>query len=263
LIVASATLQGDGKIAQWTFTNVNSGQQAVEPPYKFGENRSKYVGSKPPLKHGSYRALASTANNFGRECFMDECAAAARMDPLKFRLNHLEDGRLRTVLETAAKQFDWAAMREKKEPNVGIGLACGTEKSSYVAACAAVRVDPASGAVKVLRVVQAFDCGKVINPLNLTNQNSGAIMMGLGAVLREEVRFNEAGELLTSNFDEYKVPRMADLPEIEVRLVDRADQPTLGAGETPIIAIGPAVANAVSAATGKRVRSMPMMPAKT
>jgi isoquinoline 1-oxidoreductase len=263
VIQASAVLGDGARITQWNFTNINSGQNAVEPPYKVGQNRSRYVPSKPPLRHGSYRALASTANTFGRECFMDECADAAGKDPLEFRLNHLEDARLRAVLEAAAKQFDWPAHRAKKEPNVGVGLACGTEKSSFVAACARVRVDPADGTVKVLRVTQAFECGKVINPSNLTNQNAGAIMMGLGAALREEVRFNEAGEVLTTNFDEYRVPRMADLPEIEVRLVDRPDLPSVGAGETPIIAIAPAVANAVFHATGQRLRSMPLKFPKT
>ncbi len=102
-----------------------------------------------------------------------------------------------------------------------------------------------------------FDCGKVINPGNLMTQVKGAIIMGLGPALREEMQF-EKGKVLNAALSRYAVPRFEDVPELDVHLLDRPDVPSAGAGETPIIAIAPAIANAVFAATGVRVRQMPM-----
>ncbi|HEY2148899.1 MAG TPA: molybdopterin cofactor-binding domain-containing protein, partial [Pirellulales bacterium] len=107
LLLAEAGLDAAGKITSWHFVNVNSGPSAVETPYRIAQAKSQFVQSEPPLRHGSYRALASTANVFARECFMDELAAAAGRDPLEFRLAHLDNPRLRAVLEEAAKRFRW------------------------------------------------------------------------------------------------------------------------------------------------------------
>ncbi len=111
---------------------------------------------------------------------MDELAAAAGMDPLDFRLAHLENPRLRAVLEEAAKQFNWREKVKQKQPGVGYGLACGTEKNSVVAACAEIAVDPANNSISVRRVCQAFECGAILNPANLTSQVQGCIIMGIG-----------------------------------------------------------------------------------
>jgi isoquinoline 1-oxidoreductase len=188
---------------------------------------------------------------------MDELAATASRDPLEFRLAHLEKGRLRDVLEEAARRFDWAARAKGKEPNVGVGLACGTEKGSFVAACAEVAVDRAHGTIAVRRVCQIFECGKVLNPANLLAQVKGCIIMGLGPALGEAMRF-EDGKILNASFGRYRVPHFSDVPELDVHLMDRLDLPSAGGGETPLIAIAPAIANAVHAATGAWVRSMPI-----
>src|SRR5205085_10561113 len=124
VIEAEAALDPAGRLTCWHFININSGPSAVESPYKIAKSRSQFVPSEPPLRHGSYRALASTANTFARESFMDELAAAAGKDPLDFRLAHLEDARLRAVLEEAAKQFNFSERWKKKDPKVGVGLAC-------------------------------------------------------------------------------------------------------------------------------------------
>jgi CO/xanthine dehydrogenase Mo-binding subunit len=259
LIEAQASLDAQNNLATWHYVNINSGGNAVESPYRIPKSKSQFVGSEPPLRHGSYRALASTANVFGRECFMDEMAALAGRDPLEFRLAHLDsNSRLRAVLEEAAKQFEWNKRKDVKQPNLGIGLACGVEKGSYVAACVEVAVDPKDQKISVRRVVQAYDCGAVVNPAGLVAQNQGAIIMALGPALREEVRFDEEGKVLTDAFSDYLVPRFTDVPQIEVHLVNRPDTPSAGAGETPIIATAPAIANAVFNATGQRVREMPM-----
>ena len=140
---------------------------------------------------------------------------------------------------------------------MGVGLACGTEKGSYVAACVEVTVDRDRGRIQVKRVCEAFECGAVLNPENLAAQVKGAIVMGLGPALREAVSF-ENGEVLTASFGQYRVPRFQDLPELDVHVLDRPDLESAGAGETPIIAIAPAIANALFRATGRRVRSMPI-----
>jgi isoquinoline 1-oxidoreductase len=209
------------------------------------------------LRHGSYRALAATANNFAREGFMDELAAAAKIDPLDFRLAHLENARLRAVLEAAAKRFDWKKRVAQRKPNTGVGLACGTEKGSYVATCAQIEVDREKNKIAVQHVCQVFECGVILNPDNLLNQVQGAIIMGLGPALREEMQF-ENGKILNPSFGKYRVPRFDDVPELDIHLLNRPDLPSAGAGETPIIGIAPAIANAVFHATGTRIRSMPI-----
>ncbi|MGE3822095.1 MAG: molybdopterin cofactor-binding domain-containing protein, partial [Isosphaeraceae bacterium] len=257
VIDAEASLDADGNLTSWFFINVNSGANEIQTPYRVPRNRGVFVPSEPPLRHGSYRALATTANTFGRECFMDELAAAAGRDPLEFRLAHLDPGRLRDVLEEAARRFDWAGRSRKNEPNVGVGLACGLDKGSFVAACVEVATDPEENTFVVRNVCQAYECGKIVNPANLRNQVQGAIVMGLGPALREEIRF-EGGVILNAAFSRYRVPRFADVPRLDVHLLDRPDLPSVGAGETPLIVIAPAIANALAAVDGRRSRSMPI-----
>jgi nicotinate dehydrogenase subunit B len=139
----------------------------------------------------------------------------------------------------------------------GIGLACGVEKGGYTAACAEVEL--AGSNVRIRRVVVAFECGAIVNPDGLENQVSGAIVQGLGGALFEGIDF-ENGRLVNGRFSEYRVPRFADVPPIEVVLLDRRDLPPAGAGETPIVGIAPAIGNAIFDATGIRLRSLPMVP---
>jgi len=257
LIPIQAGLDANGALVAWDYTNINSGGAAIESPYEIPNKRSQFVASDAPLRQGSYRALAATANNFARESFMDELAQAAGSDPLAFRLAHLKDARLRAVLEAAAKEFRWAERKGKTAPDAGVGLACGTEKGSYVAACVEVAVDRKQGKIHLRRVCEAFECGAIQNPDNLRSQVEGCIVMGMGAALSEEIRF-EDGKILTASFHAYQVPRFSDTPPLDIRLLDRRDLPSVGAGETPIIAIAPAIANAVFAATGIRIRRMPI-----
>lgn len=255
VIDIEASLNSQGTLTSWHFININSGGSAIETPYQTGKTRTPFIGSDAPLRHGSCRGLAATANNFARESFMDELAAATNVDPLDFRLAHLENSRLRAVLETAAQRFGWKERFKKKTPSVGIGLACGTEKGSFVAACAEIAIE--RGNILVRRVCEVFECGAILNPSNLHSQVQGAIIMGLGPALREEMQF-ENGEILNPSFRKYQVPRFADIPEFDIHLLNRPDLASVGAGETPIIAIAPAIANAVFHATGQRVREMPI-----
>lgn len=245
----------DGTLVAWEQTNINSGPSAVESPYNIEAKAANFRAvPDPPLRQGSYRALAATANHFARESHMDEVAHALQMDPLEFRLKNLTDARLRAVFEAAAERFGWGKQRPTTER--GFGIAGGTEKGGYVAACVEVEID-ASKKVRIRRVVQAWESGAVVNPDGLRNQTMGAIVQAIGGGLFEQIRFAN-GRILNPSFSEYRVPRFRDMPEIEVVLIDRKDIPSAGAGEIGIVALAPAAGNAIFAATGERLRSMPM-----
>ncbi len=257
LIEVEAGLDGSHSIVAWDFTNYNSGTAALGTPYRIPNTRTRFIPCDSPLRQGSYRCLAATANNFAREAFTDELAHAAGKDPLEFRLAHLENERMRNVLLAAAERFRWAERRGQERPGRGVGLACGTEKNSVVAACVEVEVDAKTGAPRLLEICEAFECGAILNPANLRSQVEGCILMGLGPALREEIQFQD-GRLTNGRFAAYRVPRFRDVPKMDVVLIDRRDIEPAGAGETPIIAVAPAMANAVFHATGKRVRAMPI-----
>ena len=133
------------------------------------------------------------------------------------------------------------------------------EKGSFVANCVEVMADKITGKVQVTRIVCAFECGGVVNPDHLRNQVEGAIVMGLGGALFEAIHF-EDGRITNPHFAAYRVPRFRDVPPIEVVLVDRKDLPSEGAGETPIVAIAPAIRNAILDATGLALRTLPLAP---
>jgi len=257
LIEVGGKLNPDGAIAEWEFHNYNSGGSALQTPYDVASRKEQVHQTKTPLRQGSYRGLAGTANHFVRDSYMDELAHAAAMDPLEFRLKNTRNERLRAVFQAAAGKFGWKD--RKKTPGHGFGISGGTEKGSYVATCAEVSV--ANGAVKVVRVVEAFDCGAVVNPEHLKNQVEGAVAMGIGGALFEQIDF-AGNQILTNRLSRYRVPRFADMPAIESVLVDRKDLPSAGAGETPIMGIAPAIGNAIFDATGRRIRSLPMAPGK-
>ncbi|HVH86824.1 MAG TPA: molybdopterin cofactor-binding domain-containing protein [Terriglobales bacterium] len=248
----------NGTLVAWEFHNYNSGPAAINTPYEIPNQRIEFHPTQnPPLRQGSYRALAATANHFARESAMDEIAHAIGLDPLEFRLKNITDPRLRAVFETAAKRFGWG--QQKPTPERGFGIAGGVEKGGYVATCAEVAVDPASRAVRIARVVEAWDCGPVVNPNGLKNQVEGAIVQGIGGALFEDVQF-AGGRVLNARLASYRVPRFRDLPKIEVELIDRKDVKPFGAGETPIVGIAPAVANAIFSASGIRLRALPLAP---
>jgi nicotinate dehydrogenase subunit B len=257
VIEVNAGTNIDGTLTAWEFHNYNSGASSIRTPYAIPNVKTEFHSSDSPLKQGSYRALAATANTFARESAMDELAHTVGINPLAFRLKNLKEPRLRAVLEAAAKQFGWG--KEKSTEARGFGLACGTEKGSFVATCAEVAIDQAKRQVRVVRATTAFECGAVLNPDHLKNQIEGAVIMGLGGALFEAIDFAD-GKIRNPSFSDYRLPRFRDTPTLETVLLDRKDLPSAGAGETPIIAIAPAVGNAIFEATGIRLRSMPMIP---
>jgi nicotinate dehydrogenase subunit B len=257
VIEVNSGIRKDGTITAWDFHNYNSGGSAIAPLYDIPNQRSEFHSSRSPLRQGSYRSLAATANHFARESHLDDLARCVAMDPLEFRLKNLKNERLRAVLEAAAQQFGWG--KTKAAPDHGFGIAGGSDKGSYVATCAEVAVDRSNGKVQVVRAVTAFECGAILNPDNLKNQVEGAVIMGLGGALFEAIRFAD-GRLLNGSFSRYRVPRFSDVPVLETVLLDRKDLPSAGAGETPIVAVAPAIGNAIVQATGHRLRSLPMAP---
>jgi len=259
VIDVAGGLDDAGKLVAWEHVNFNSGASAIATPYQIANVATEFKNCDQPLRSGSYRALASTANAFARESFMDELASAAGVDPLEFRLRHLANDRLRAVLVAAAERFGWRAAWKKNSSrqSTGVGLACGIEKGSYVACCARIEINERDGTFKVAKVVEAYECGAIQNPANLKAQVEGCIIQGLGGALTEEMKFKD-GRILNAKFSRYRVPRFKDVPEIETVLVNRPDLASVGAGETPIIGIAPAIANALFNAVQARIRSMPI-----
>jgi isoquinoline 1-oxidoreductase len=258
VIEVKSGIASDGKLTAWDFHNYHSGMSAIETPYDVPNQRTEYHEVPLVLRSGSYRGLAATANHFARETHMDALARVAQLDPLEFRRRNLSDARMRAVLEAAAKSFGWDPKKEVPWGR-GCGIACGYEKGSYVATCAEVAVDRASGSVRVVRIVEAFECGAIVNPDGLRNQVVGAIIQGLGGALFEAIEF-ENGRIKNAHFASYRVPRFRDVPQIEAILIARKDIPPTGAGETPIMAIAPAIGNALFDATGIRLNGLPLVP---
>ena len=256
VIEVSSATGSDGKIAAWEFHNYNSGTAGFRTYYDIPNQKIVFHAAKSPLRQGSYRGLAATANHFAREAHMDEIAASLGMDPVAFRLGNLKDDRLRSVFAEGAKQFGWEKPRTR---NHGFGVGGGYEKLGYIATFVEVALTPETGNVKIERVLTAFDCGAIVNPDGLRNQIIGANIMGLGGAIFEAVAF-ENGQILNNRFSKYRVPRFRDVPPMETFLIDRQDQPAVGAGEAPIVGIAPALANAIFAVTGVRLRSLPMGP---
>jgi isoquinoline 1-oxidoreductase len=249
-------VRGDGTITAWEFHNYNSGSAGIRTYYEVPNQRIVFHEVHSPLRQGSYRALAATANHFARESHMDELAHALKMDSLEFRLKNLKNERLRAVFEAAAKQFGWG---KSKSPGQGFGMGGGYEKLGNIATFAEVNVDSKSGDVRVMRVVSGFECGAIVNPDNLRNQIEGSNVQGLGGALFEVIEF-ENGKILNGRLSQYRVPRFSDLPALETVLLDRKDIPSVGAGECPMIGLAPAIANAIFDATGVRLRALPLVP---
>lgn len=253
VITVAWGVAADGSITAWEFHNYNSGAAAVRTQYAIPNQRIAFHPTAHPLRQGSYRALAATANCFARESAMDEMAHAVGMDPLAFRLKNLRDERMQAVYQAAARAFGWP--RPKTEAGQGFGFGGGTDKGGRVATCAEILMR--DGHVEVRQVVSAWESGAVIDPDNLRNQITGAAILGLGGALFEAVEFS-AGQVETDRFSRYAVPRFAGLPRIAAVLVNRPDLPPAGAGEIPIVGIAPALANAIFDASGERRRDMPL-----
>jgi CO/xanthine dehydrogenase Mo-binding subunit len=242
------------------------GERNAPAPYAIPNKRVRvHWLSNSPLRVSSFRSLGGAANTFANESFVDELAAAARADALDFRLRHLTDPRAQAVLSAAAEAAGWEARPSPRarlnDVAEGRGLAFAQYENSeaYVATIAQVRVDLASGVVRVKRVVVAHDCGLVINPDGLKNQIEGNVIQSLSRALKEEVRFDETG-VTSVDWEAYPLLTFSETPEVDIVLINRPDQPAIGAGEASTVTTAAAVANAIFDATGARVRQVPFTP---
>ena len=241
VIDIKAGVDGSGRLIAWDFVNWNSGGSAIRTPYDIPNQHIVFRASESPLRQGSYRGLAATANHYAREMHMDAIARAVAVDAVEFRLRQLKEERMRAVLQAAAERIGWPM------PSVSgraLGIACGTEKGSYVATAA--ELSKAANGFKVERLVTAFECGAIVNPDGLRHQVEGCVVQGLGGALFEAIEFRD-GVIVNGSMQSYPVPRFKDVPRMEVVLLDRKDLPSAGAGETPIVCVAPAIGSAARA----------------
>jgi isoquinoline 1-oxidoreductase beta subunit len=216
----------------------------------------EFLISDLPIPVAPWRAVQNGPNAFVIESFVDELAHAAKKDPLEFRLQHLKTNwRAARVLETVAKKANWGKTVPKGQ---GRGIAQHCCFGSYVAEVADLSVNDKNGAVKVNRVVVAVDCGPAVNPNTIKAQIEGAVTIALSTALKEEVKFSNGG-VKSANFDDYKIIRMNDIPEIEVHIVESKEKMG-GIGEPGVPPLAPAVGNAIFNATGARIRRIPFSP---
>ncbi|HKB70351.1 MAG TPA: molybdopterin cofactor-binding domain-containing protein [Thermoanaerobaculia bacterium] len=263
-----SAIDRDGKITLWDYTVYAAGSRSADLFYDVPNARIRSSGrtvygkagagqSVHPFAVGPWRAPGANMNVFARESQIDVMAAAARADPLEFRLRNTSDARMRKVLQAAADAFGWK--RAPGPSGQGRAVACSADAGSDVALMAQVKVDRASGKVKVSRIVVAQDMGTVVNPDGAKMQMEGSVTMGLGYTFAEELRFR-GGEILDRNFDSYELPRFSWVPSIETVLVKNDDLAPQGGGEPAIVATGAVMANAVFDAVGARLYRLPMTP---
>jgi isoquinoline 1-oxidoreductase beta subunit len=240
---------------------------AYDVPYVIPSVETAYVAVDLPVRHGPSRAASAPSSVFAREAFMDEVAHAHGSDPLAYRLELLQGPdtltagsltidrrRLRRVLEVLREKSGWGTDVAARH---GRGLACNVyDGGTHIAYVADVEVDDA-GKVRVKRVVAAVDCGLVVNPTGVEEQVEGGIMWGISSALLGEITFR-GGAVQQATYADYGVARMHDTPEIEVHIVPSEATEPFGMSEPPVPPMAPAIVNAIFAATGKRVRRLPI-----
>lgn len=277
-----AGLDADGRPRAWLHRQAGTSRYAFRqgvpvglsefragtwPAGLIGPHRLEYALAESNLNRGPLRAPGLNTFAWAVECFLDELAAAAGRDPLEFRLELLgeerdlpydEDddfstGRMAGVLRRAAEEAGWG--RELPDDRA-MGIAAGFTFGSYVAHVAEVSVDRELGEIRVHRVVSAIDCGRVVNPNGVRQQMEGGVLDGAGAALYGEITV-EGGRVEQSNFDDFRLLRLREAPEVEVHWMESDAHPS-GVGEPPYPPMAPALGNAVFAATGIRLRDLPL-----
>jgi nicotinate dehydrogenase subunit B len=210
-----------------------------------------------PLRVSALRSLGAYMNVFSLESFMDECALAAAVDPVDFRLRHLQDPRARDVVSTAAQRFGWSNKAMLRHRGRGFAFARYKNLAAYCAIAVEVDVAPESGKVRMVRAVAAVDSGEIVNPDGIRNQIEGGILQSMSWTLFESVTFDET-RVTSTDWATYPILRFPSLPDsVDVHLIPRPGMPFLGAGEASQGPTSAAIANAIAHATGKRLRDLP------
>jgi nicotinate dehydrogenase subunit B len=248
-------------------------RNAVPPYFGIPNLQISVLDLLPPVRAARMRGVASLPNTFAHECFIDELAAAAGVDPVKFRIERLNDARATAVLTAAAKKAGWEPRVPRKPDLAGGTIAKGRGVAyarythgdfpgygaAFTAWIADVEVDLGSGQVRVTRVVVAQDAGLMVNPKGVELQVHGNVVQSVSRALMEEVRFDGAG-VTSLDFKTYPIATFPEVPDIQVVLIDRPDDPPLGVGEAASIPSAAAIANAIFDATGARIRQVPFTP---
>ena len=264
--------------SQLVTSQLITGQPAPAGRFSFGAERNAPTNytfphqrvmvhylTNTPLRASSFRSLGGGENTFANESFVDELAAAAGADPLEFRLRYLDDPRAIDVLNAVAEKAGWVARPSPQPRQEGVmegrGLAFARYENdeALVACIAQVQVDPASGVASVKRIVVAHDCGLIINPDGLKNQIEGNVIQSLSRTLKEEVQFDEF-RIKSVDWETYPILKFSEVPVVEIVLINRPDEPALGAGEPSTVTTAAAVANAIYDAAGIRLRQIPFTP---
>jgi CO/xanthine dehydrogenase Mo-binding subunit len=214
--------------------------------------------SSSPMRTTHLRDPNGPAGTFAGECFMDEIAAAAGADPIEFRLRHTADARAKAVVMAAAERAKWESRQSPARRGTGRGIALSLRGGTYVATIAEVEVDRASGRVRVKRLVCAHDCGLIVNPDALRGTIQANLIQSMGRALKEEVTFSKTA-VTGVDWHTYPVAMWAEIPEVEVVLINHPEIAPSGAGEPSSRPTAAAIANAVFDATGVRIRRVPMI----
>lgn len=236
-----------------------SGDRNAIPYYLLPNARvTHHFQPKAVLRTSAMRGLGAYCNVFAIESFMDELARAAKLDPVAFRLRHLEDPRAIDAVKLAAARFGWDAYQRTPRRGRGFAFARYKNLASYCALAVEVEVARETGLVRVTRATSAVDCGEIVNPDGVRNQIEGGIVQSASWTLLEQVRF-DASRVLTVDWASYPILRFGQVPDkIDVHLIDRPGQPFLGTGEAAQGPAAAAIANAVFDACGLRLRDLPL-----
>jgi CO/xanthine dehydrogenase Mo-binding subunit len=221
-----------------------------------------------PLRPSWIRTPGRMQNTYANECFIDELAAAAKMDPLEFRRKYLDDKRGLELLERLAALAKWEkrpSPRKSASENVVSGRGISYVKyelaRTYIGAVAEIELDRGSGAIQVTKFYVVHDCGQIINPDGLKNQIEGNVIQTVSRTLLEEVKFDRA-QVTSLDWESYPILKFPQVPDIVIELIDRPAEKPWGAGEPSAAVVPSAIANAVFDASGVRLRSVPFTPAK-
>ena len=251
---------------------MNNGSQSAGEIYGF-DHQKIVAANLPwqtegpiPLRTSNLRSPGQPQRCFASECFMDEIASALHVDPVQFRLRYLSDERLRAVLVAATQKAGWKerpspapASSDSKAIGRGVAILGPVTGRTMVAAVAEVEVDKSTGKVLVKRVTLAHDCGLIINPDGVRNQIEGNVIQGVSRTLLEEVQY-DASAVKSLDWRTYPILTFAEVPDIDIVLINRPDIEPLGAGEPAIVPVPAAIGNAIFDAIGVRLRDVPLTP---